>query len=150
MHTIPSQNIVSHFKDKAKYSDYPFLSLLLLHTIHSHFLLEYVHVLPELRDGVPGQVKLEGELADLVGDESGHRLDLVDVGVGGADLHQQAVGLAIVLVGRVQIALQLVQEAGLELVTHEQRQVRRLVQVLAVALHVANLLRGGKKEGGRG
>ena len=95
----------------------------------------------ELGDGVAGQVEAKGELADLVRDEAGDGLDLHDVGVGGAHLHEEAVGLAVVLVGGVQVPLQLVEQAALELVPHEEVEVGRLVEVVAVRFHGADLLK---------
>ena len=59
-------------------------------TVHADLLLKDVHVFPELRDGVAGQVEAEGQLADLVRDEAGDGLHLHDVGVGGAHLHEEA------------------------------------------------------------
>ena len=56
-------------------------------------------------------------------------------------LHEQAVSLAVVLVRRVEVPLELVEEPGLELVPHEQIQVCRLVQVVAVRLDSTNLLK---------
>ena len=51
------------------------------------------------------------------------------------------VGLAVVLVGGVQVPLQLVEQAALELVPHEEVEVGRLVQVVAVRLHRTDLLK---------
>ena len=111
-------------------------------TVHADLLLKDVHVFPELRDGVAGQVEAEGQFADLVRDEAGDGLDLHDIGVGGAHLHEEAVSLAVVLVGGVQVPLQLVEQAALELVPDEEVEVRRLVQVVAVRLHGTDFLKG--------
>ena len=45
-------------------------------------------------------------------------------------------------VGGVQVALQLVEQAALELVPDEEVEVRRLVQVVAVRLHGTDFLKG--------
>ena len=45
-------------------------------------------------------------------------------------------------IGGVQVALQLVEQAALELVPDEEVEVRRLVQVVAVRLHGADFLKG--------
>ena len=50
--------------------------------------------------------------------------------------------LSVVFVCGVQVALQLVEQAALELVPDEEVEVRRLVQVVAVRLHGADLLKG--------
>ena len=81
-----------------------------LQPFHSGLPLEDVHVLAELADGVPGQVQFEGQFANLVVDEAGGGFDLGDIRICGPDLHQQQVGLAVVLVSRVQISFQLIQE----------------------------------------
>lgn len=49
-------------------------------------VLEDVHVAPELRDGVAGQVQLEPQPAYLIVDESSDCFDLGNVRIGGSDL----------------------------------------------------------------
>ena len=49
--------------------------------------------------------------------------------------------LSVVFVGGVQVALQLVEQAALELVPDEEVEVGRLVEVVAVRFHGADLLK---------
>jgi hypothetical protein len=132
-----------------------------------------VNPVPELRNGVSGQVQPEGQLANLVRDEAGHSLHLHNVGVSGTNLsseeylfsfvvctnftvqnalptmkfpclHEQTVGLPVVLVCRVQVPLELVEQARLELMTDKEVEMGRLVQVVAVGLDGADLLENCK------
>jgi hypothetical protein len=48
--------------------------------------------------------------------------------------------LLVVFVSGVRVSLELVEEAGLELVADEQVEVGRLVQEVAMTLHIADFL----------
>ena len=108
--------------------------------LKANFMLKNVHVPSKLGNGVPWQIQLEGQFAHLEVDEASHRLDLHNVGVRGPDLHQEVVSLAVMLVSRVQITLQLVQKADLELMSDKEIQMGCLVQIVPVALDAADFL----------
>ena len=57
-----------------------------MRTVSPDFLLEDVHVFPELRDRVPRQVEPKGQLAHLVRDEPRDRLHLHYVCVSSSNL----------------------------------------------------------------
>ena len=57
---------------------------------------EKVHVALEVGDGLARQVQHERQLPHFVADVAGHDLDLVDVGVGDAQLQHVAVRLTVV------------------------------------------------------
>ncbi len=123
-------------------------------------------MLPELGDGVARQVHSERQSAYFVGDKPADRLHLHDIGVSSTnlreegtryealdlkqlvdascqavDLHQKAVSLSVVLVSRMVVSLQFVEKSDLELVTHEEVEVRGLVQVVSMRFHRANFLK---------
>ena len=69
-----------------------------MRTVSPDFLLEDVHVFPELRDRVPRQVEPKGQLAHLVRDEPRDRLHLHDVRICRSDLQETLMMIAFLTV----------------------------------------------------